>query len=96
MFLDNLIKRVEFKAGLDSLGQKTTQSYLNEEEFQYFNGTINSQIKNDTTNNPTNNNVGKNLVQGYWMKVKVLFKLNIKNKIHKYSVKAQPLHRILK
>jgi len=30
------------------------------------------------------------------MKVKALFKLNIKNKIHKYSVKAQPLQRILK
>jgi hypothetical protein len=96
MFSDTTIKRVEFEAGLDSLGQKTTQSFLNEEEFEYFNGTLNSQIKNDTTNNPTNNNVGKNLVQGYWMKVKALFKLNIKNKIHKYSVKAQPLQRILK
>ena len=96
MFSDTTIKRVEFESGLDSLGQKTTQSYLNEEEFEYFNGTLNSQIKNDTTNNPTNNNVGKNLVQGYWMKVKALFKLNIKNKIHKYSVKAQPLQRILK
>ena len=96
MFSDTTIKRVEFEAGLDSLGQKTTQSFLNEEEFEYFNGTLNSQIKNDATNNPTNNNVGKNLVQGYWMKVKALFKLNIKNKIHKYSVKAQPLQRILK
>jgi hypothetical protein len=96
MFSDTTIKRVEFEAGLDSLGQKTTQSFLNEEEFEYFNGTLNSQIKNDTTNNPANNNVGKNLVQGYWMKVKALFKLNIKNKIHKYSVKAQPLQRILK
>lgn len=72
--------RVEYEAGLDSLGQKTTQSYNDRDEFEYFQGVAHCQIKNDTTNG-NDNNQGVQGVEGYWCKEKIFFTPNIKNRL---------------
>lgn len=72
--------RVEYEAGLDSLGQKTTQSYNDRNEFEYFQGVAHCQIKNDTTNG-NDNNQGVQGVEGYWCKEKIFFTPNIKNRL---------------
>ena len=72
--------RLELEAGVDSLGQETTKSYNNRDEFDYFKGVAHVQIKNDTTNGNTNTQ-GNYGVEGYWCKEKIIFTPNIKNKL---------------
>lgn len=85
---DDTLKRTEYYAGYDSLGTVTTESFTNKVEEEFYNGESNVQIKNDTTNNPTDNEIGENVVQGKWMKLKNIFRWGKKNRLYTLSINA--------
>jgi hypothetical protein len=72
--------KIETIGGLDSLGQKTTKSYMEYTDFKYEQGQARVASGMDTTKGNTNKR-GFQGIEGYWMKLKTLFQPNIKNKM---------------
>jgi hypothetical protein len=80
--VDFSLKRTEYLAAIDSLAQRTTQSFTNKSEEEFWNGESNVQIKMDTTDNLNNNESDtNNNVEGYWMKMKNIFRWGKKNRM---------------
>jgi hypothetical protein len=80
MNIDLPLPRIETIGGLDSMGQKTTQSYMEYVDFEYAQGQARVASGMDTTNGSTNKR-GFQGIEGYWMRLKSFFQPNIKNKM---------------
>jgi hypothetical protein len=80
MNIDLPLPRIETIGGLDSMGQKTTQSYMEYADFEYAQGQARVASGMDTTNGSTNKR-GFQGIEGYWMRLKSFFQPNIKNKM---------------
>jgi len=85
---DSALKRVEYEAGFNGLGTAVTKGFSVKAEEKYQNGTFDTQIRQDTTNNPDDNTLGKNKVEGVWMKFKNIFRWGKNNKVLITIIKA--------
>lgn len=87
--------RIETIGGLDSIGQKTTQSYMEYTDFKYAQGQARVASGMDTTNGKTNKR-GLQGIEGYWMKLKTFFQPNIKNKMQNQQLIAVEQNKKMK
>jgi hypothetical protein len=87
--------RIETVGGLDSIGQKTTQSYMEYTDFKYAQGQARVASGMDTTNGKTNKR-GLQGIEGYWMKLKTFFQPNIKNKMQNQQLIAVEQNKKMK
>jgi hypothetical protein len=85
---DDALKRMEYEAGYNGLGTTLTKGFSVKSEEVYQNGTWDTQIRQDTTSNPTNNTLGRNKVEGVWMKFKNIFRWGKNNKVLITIIKA--------
>jgi hypothetical protein len=85
---DDALKRTEYEAGYNGTGTTLTKGFSVKSEEVYQNGTWDTQIRQDTTSNPTNNTVGRNKVEGVWMKFKNIFRWGKNNKVLITIIKA--------
>lgn len=85
---DDALKRTEYEAGYNGLGTTLTKGFSVKSEEVYQNGTWDTQIRQDTTSNPTNNTLGRNKVEGVWMKFKNIFRWGKNNKVLITIIKA--------
>jgi hypothetical protein len=85
---DDALKRTEYEAGYNGIGTTLTKGFSVKSEEVYQNGTWDTQIRQDTTSNPTNNTVGRNKVEGVWMKFKNIFRWGKNNKVLITIIKA--------
>jgi len=85
---DDTLKRTEYEAGYSSLATPTTKSFTNKIEEDFDNGKSNVQIKQDTTNDPTDNEVSLNSVEGFWLKVKSIWRWGKKNRVQTIEIQA--------
>ena len=93
---DSSLKRTEYEAGNDSAGTTITRSFTNKVEEEYYNGRQEVQIKQDTTNSPNDNTVGKNNVEGMWVKIKQIWRWGKKNKLYDTFIEALGTEKIKK
>ena len=87
--------RIETIGGLDSIGQKTTQSYMEYPDFKYAQGQARVASGMDTTNGKANKR-GLQGIEGYWMKLKTFFQPNIKNKMQNQQLIAVEQNKKMK
>ncbi len=85
---DSALKKVEYEAGFNGLGTAVTKGFSVKAEEKYQNGTFDTQIRQDTTDNPDDNKLGKNKVEGVWMKFKNIFRWGKNNKVLITIIKA--------
>ena len=85
---DDALKRTEYEAGYNGIGTTLTKGFSVKSEEVYQNGTWDTQIRQDTTSNPTNNTLGRNKVEGVWMKFKNIFRWGKNNKVLITIIKA--------
>lgn len=83
---DSPLRQTNYIAGLNSLTTIETESQTNKVNEKYYQGTSNTQILADT-NNP------KNFVQGYYMRLKSIFRWGKKNRVLSILVETEEFEK---